>query len=90
MKQEYKVSDVARFYNVSHMAVFKWVKTGKLPVYETGGGHYRISRENLKKFIKNTGKPLPKELESNKYRILIVDDEKNVHESVTPIKRLTC
>ncbi|OIO74663.1 MAG: hypothetical protein AUJ85_05035 [Elusimicrobia bacterium CG1_02_37_114] len=82
MKQEYKTSDIARFYNLTHMAVFKWIKSGKLPVYETGGGHYRIMREDLIKFIKKTGKPLPKELGSDKYRILIADDKKSVIESV--------
>ena len=60
MKQEYKTSDIARFYNLTHMAVFKWIKSGKLPVYETGGGHYRIMREDLIKFIKKTGKPCSK------------------------------
>jgi excisionase family DNA binding protein len=85
MKQEYKPTEVANFFNVTRMAVNKWVRAGKLTVYETGGGHYRISRENLIKFFQKTGKPLPKELESDKYRILIVDDEKNIHESVKMI-----
>ena len=82
MKQEFKTSDVAKLYNISIMAVNKWIKSGKLPAYETGGGHYRIMRNDLIEFVKRTGKALPKELESDKYRILIADDEQGVIESV--------
>jgi excisionase family DNA binding protein len=82
MKQEFKTSDVARIFDLTHMTVINWIKSGRLPAYETGGGHYRIMRHDLIDFIKDTGKPLPKELESDKYRILIVDDEKNVVESI--------
>ena len=41
-----------------------------------------MMRNDLINFIKDTGKPLPSELESNKYRVLIVDDEKGVVEAV--------
>lgn len=85
MKQEYRPTDVANIFNVSRMAVNNWVRDGKLPVYETGGGHYRIARTDLIKFIKNTGKPLPKELESDNYRVLIVDDEQFIHTLVKKI-----
>ena len=64
------------------MAVIKWIKSGKLPAYETGGGHYRIMRADLIEFIKGTRRPLPRELESDRYRILIVDDEKSIHEAI--------
>lgn len=62
MKQEFKTSDVAKIFNLTNNAVINWIKSGKLPAYETGGGHYRIMREDLIKFIENTGKPLPEEL----------------------------
>ena len=50
----------------------------------TAGGHYRIMRHDLVNFIKKKGRPVPDELKSSetKYRILIVDDEKNIIESV--------
>lgn len=79
MKTEYRPSEVAKFFNVSRMAVNKWIRAGKLSVHSTVGGHYRVPRENLVELIKNTGKPLPRELETDKYRILIVDDEKIIH-----------
>jgi len=83
MKQEFKTSEVAKIFNLTNTAIINWIKSGKLPAYETGGGHYRIMRDDLIAFLKKTGKPLPKELESSKYRILIVDDEKSVLNAVT-------
>ena len=82
MKQEFKTSDIARIFDLSNTAVINWIKAGKLPAYETGGGHYRVMRDDLIVFVKNTRKPLPEELESDKYRVLIVDDERGVVESV--------
>jgi len=83
MKQEFKTSDIARFFNLTNTAIINWIKNGKLPAYETGGGHYRIMRNDLIEFIKDTGRPLPEELSSErKYRILITDDENNIIDSI--------
>ena len=85
MKQQFRTSEISKFFDVTQMAVIDWIKSSKLTAYETGGGHYRIMREDLIDFIKGQNRPMPKELQSDKYRILIVDDEKNVVESVKAV-----
>jgi excisionase family DNA binding protein len=82
MKQEFKTSEVAKIFNLTNTAIINWIKSGKLPAYETGGGHYRVMRDDLIEFVKSTGRPLSKELLSDKYRILIVDDEKTIIDAV--------
>lgn len=80
----YKTTEICKYFDVTPMAVIKWIKSGKLTSYETPGGHFRVTREDLINFFEQRGHTLPDELkpESKKYRILVVDDEKNVIESV--------
>jgi len=82
MKEYYKTTEVARMFEVSSMAIINWIRTGKIATYQTAGNHYRIKSEDLIKFAKERNRPLPVELkeEQKKYRILIVDDEKNVRD----------
>ncbi len=88
MKQKFKTSEVAKFFYVRSATVVNWINGGKLPAYETIGGHYRILQEDLLSFMKKKEIPIPDELKTpeelrfSKYRILIVDDEKSVVESV--------
>jgi excisionase family DNA binding protein len=88
LKQYFRTTEVARFFNVTKVTVIDWIKKGRLLAYETLGGHHRILREDLINLIKKKGIPTPDELKSleelkaDKYRILIVDDEKNIIESV--------
>ena len=91
MTKQFKASEVSKFFKVTRATVANWISAGKLTAYETIGGHYRIMREDLLKFIKQRKLPLPDELKtkeqirSGKYRILIADDEKNIIESVKEI-----
>ncbi|OFZ53781.1 MAG: hypothetical protein A2328_09980 [Bdellovibrionales bacterium RIFOXYB2_FULL_36_6] len=84
MKEYYKTTEVARMFDVSSMAIINWIRTGKISTYQTAGGNYRIKSEDLIKFAKERNRIIPEELkdEPRKYRILIVDDEKNAIESV--------
>jgi excisionase family DNA binding protein len=82
MKQNFRTSEVGKFFDVTRATVFNWITRGKLPAYETLGGHYRVMREDLVDFIKNRKIPLPNELQSDKYKILIVDDNESVIEAI--------
>lgn len=82
MKQNFRTSEVGKFLHVRSATVVNWINYGKLPAYETLGGHYRIMREDLINFIKKRNIPLPYELQSDKHKILIVDDDESVVESV--------
>jgi excisionase family DNA binding protein len=84
LPQEIKTDYVCKIFNVTHVTIIDWIKKGKLRAFMTGGGHYRVMREDLIKFIKEKGRPIPDDLKASdvKYRILIVDDEKNIIDSV--------
>jgi excisionase family DNA binding protein len=69
---------VAAFCGVSAVAVWKWIKAGKLAASRLPNGHYRVDRDVLRAFMLDRGLPLPDELvEAAPRRILIVDNERD-------------
>jgi excisionase family DNA binding protein len=73
--------DIASYCEVTSAAVLKWIDSGKLPVFTTPGGHYRILRTDFRDFLTQHGMFIDEGFfgkdRSNK-RILIVDDEPGV------------
>jgi len=73
--------DVAEYCEVTNAAVLKWIDAGKLPVFTTPGGHYRILRADFKDFLLRYGMFVDHSFfgkASSKKRILVVDDEEAV------------
>lgn len=76
--------DVARLCHVTQVAVWKWIKKGKLKAYRFPGGHYRIEPGAFREFAKQNGIPVDAALlPQTRKRVLIVDDEPSVVEVVT-------
>jgi excisionase family DNA binding protein len=76
--------EAARYCHVTPVAVWKWIKKGKLPAYRLPGGHYRIDRNALLDFASKHNIPVDAELlAGNDRRILVVDDEPTVIEIVS-------
>lgn len=84
---------VAEKLGVNPVTVARWVKAGKLPAFKTAGGHRRIRKEDLDRFLEecgyyktNTSEKAPETAAavSPGTRILIVDDEPDI---VTLIER---
>lgn len=48
---------VARFCHVSTVTVRNWIKAGKLEAYILPGGHYRITPEVFKAFLRRYSIP---------------------------------
>lgn len=46
----YTLPEVAEMLNLSHMTVYRYVRTRKLPAYKFGR-HYRVSKDDLDSFI---------------------------------------
>ena len=65
----------ARLCNVHHTTVINWINEGKLKAYTTPGGHRRINKNDLVKFMKKYQIPIPEKLLNRKKTILIVDDD---------------
>jgi excisionase family DNA binding protein len=73
--------DIATYCEVTNAAVLKWIDAGKLPVFTTPGGHYRVLRTDFKDFLLRNGMFIDESFfgrRHNKKRILIVDDEPTV------------
>ena len=64
---------VARLLDMSPGAILTWIDAGTLPAFRTPGGHRRVPRAKLVRFLRDHGMPLPRELAIR--RILIVDDD---------------
>jgi len=72
---------VAKYCHVTSVAVWKWIKRGKLKAYRLPGGHYRVEKGALKAFLQENGMPIdPEFFAQPTQRILIVDDEEPVVE----------
>jgi excisionase family DNA binding protein len=74
-EKTYTTYEIAGFCDVYPSSVINWIDDGKLKAYVTPGGHHRVTREDLLKFLKQFNIPIPAELEEREKRVLIVDDD---------------
>ncbi|MFH2059134.1 MAG: response regulator [Pseudomonadota bacterium] len=72
------VTEAAKLCKVTRATIWRWVKSGLLNAGVTAGGHYRIFRQDLHKLIKSKGMTCCSRTETNKYKVLIVDDDPSV------------
>jgi excisionase family DNA binding protein len=83
-KSVFTTFETAKLCHVSPLSIINWVNAGRLPAFRTPGGHRRIRREDLIRFMKDNGIPLPDDLRSGsgKPRVLVVDDEASIREVI--------
>ncbi|MCD6319696.1 MAG: response regulator [Candidatus Desulfofervidaceae bacterium] len=65
-------AEASKICGVTRTTIVKWIDEGLLKAFVTPGGHRKIQREDLEKFIQKQGFYSLKE--KRKKRILIVDD----------------
>ncbi len=76
--------DIARHCQVTPATVVNWIKAGKLKVYTTPGGQYRMEVKEFLKFLDENKFPVPEELSpANERRILVVDDDQQILDLAT-------
>jgi excisionase family DNA binding protein len=75
MKQSFSTSEVANYCHVTADTIRKWAEAGRIRVFKTPGGHRRIRREDLLRFLRENDIPVHPELSEARERILIVDHE---------------
>jgi len=78
MKQSYSTSEVARFCHVTPDTIRKWAEAGRIQVFKTPGGHRRIRREDLLRFLRENNIPIHAELDNSAVKVLGVDGEKQI------------
>ncbi|HOQ33408.1 MAG TPA: response regulator [Candidatus Hydrogenedens sp.] len=74
----YSTSDVAKYCHVTADTIRKWAEAGKIRVFKTPGGHRRIRRDDLLRFLRENNMPIHEDLGNAGVKILVVDDEKAV------------
>jgi excisionase family DNA binding protein len=81
-KSVFTTFETAKLCHVSPLSIINWVNAGRLPAFRTPGGHRRIRREDLIRFMKENGIPLPEDLRegSGRSKVLVVDDEASVRD----------
>jgi len=76
--------DIARHCQVTPATVVNWIKAGKLEVYTTPGGQYRMDAADFLRFLQANRLPVPEELEpSNERRVLLIDNDPELLERAT-------
>jgi excisionase family DNA binding protein len=78
----YTTHQVAQLIQVDSSTISKWVDKAILPAYRTPGGHRRVRRSDLRTFLESHRMPVPPEIGAGQLRLLVVDDEKAVGESL--------
>jgi len=77
------VSQASKYCKVSSKTIINWIDGGYIKAYKTVGGHRRIKKEDLDRFLKEKGMPLPEEAKTEeKKKILVVDDDKIIVETI--------
>jgi excisionase family DNA binding protein len=84
-KAVFTTFEAAKLCHVSPLSIINWVNAGRLSAFRTPGGHRRIRREDLVRFMRDNGLPLPEELDGSagKRRLLVVDDDPGIREVLT-------
>ena len=83
-RKSLSTGDIARHCQVTPATVVNWIKAGKLKVYTTPGGQYRMEIEEFLKFLGANGFPVPDELvPARERRVLVVDDDPEILDKLT-------
>lgn len=75
MNRIFTSHEVASLVQVSPSSVLKWIEQGKLRAFRTPGGHRRVACAELVDFLRAHHLPVPRELEGDRVRLLVIDDE---------------
>ena len=78
----------AKFCNSTQMTIIRWISSGKIKAHKTPGGHNRILKKDLYEFMIKNHMPIPDDFESVRKRILIVDDDEEIRESIAYYLRI--
>lgn len=83
-KTVFTTFEAAKICHVSPLSIINWVNAGRLSAFRTPGGHRRIRREDLIRFMRENQIPLPEDLTdgSGRPKVLVVDDEPLIRDVV--------
>jgi len=74
---------IAGMLQVDPGSVANWIDQKLLKAYRTPGGHRRVAADDLVRFLREHGMPVPEELGAPRVRVLVVDDEPAVTQTIS-------
>ena len=81
-------TQAAKFCNCSDSTIKRLLKSGRIEYYMTPGGHYKIYKDDLIRFMSENGIPVYEEIEIIRKKVLIVDDDEHLREGMARYIRL--
>lgn len=75
--------DAARYCQVHPGTIKNWIKKDNLKAFKTPGGHRRIYKCDLDKFLKEKNIPIHRESSDQRKKILIIDSKYNRRERIS-------
>ncbi len=82
MEKLYSVGQIAKIFHVARSTVIRWIHKGELKSFQTRGGDNRIQRKDLVVFMNAHNIPIDVLDKAFKKRILIIDDDELVLNSL--------
>lgn len=83
IKQSFSTSEVADYCHVTADTIRKWAEAGRIHVFKTPGGHRRIRREDLLRFLRENNIPVHSDLAEQGVKILVVDGDSTTAPLIT-------
>jgi len=77
-KKFYTPQEIGEILGVENVTILNWIKKGAVSAMRTLGGHYRITREDLIRFLKQNSFEVV-EPETG-YKVLVVEDDPDVRD----------
>jgi excisionase family DNA binding protein len=72
-KEVYTTSEAARICRISPSTLFRAIRNNQIKAFATPGGHYRITREDLDRFLVQSGMPSLRSAQKRS-KVLVVED----------------
>jgi|LGOV01.1.fsa_nt_gb excisionase family DNA binding protein len=75
--ESYSSVDLAKILGVHRVTVTRWIKNGALNAARTPGGRYKVTKDNLREFLREQGMPIPPflQVEAKKLVVAVDDDD---------------
>jgi excisionase family DNA binding protein len=71
--------DLSKILGVHRVTVTNWIKKGALNAARTPGGRYKVTKEDLSRFLSEQGMPIPAFLQiGTKKLVVAVDDDETI------------
>ena len=88
MKQTLTTFEVAKLLNLSPYTIRLWIIKGLLEGYTTPGGHRRIKKKDLIKFLKENKMPIPIFEDTKKKNAILATDEESEIRKIIKLKKI--